>query len=324
VIRMIGRKLLLIALVLPLLHAAGFFYAHSFAHRQVSARFGWIVPPAGEGFAEAYRAYLGQIAEGDLGDVQRVPMTSFLSRPLERSARLFAVGLGVTILLGPLVGLLAISGRTRRIRPSAQALLSIGSTVPGFFFGTVLIALLLYLSRAGITPGRGTWLPVQGYGTTWHLVLPVLTLALRPVMYVGYLTAGLLEGELQQDYIRVARSKGWGWRGQLWRHALPNIVSPVVVALGQSVRMLASGLLLVEALFDWRGTGWLFWQVMALGEQAFGRSPMFLNAQMLATLLVLFGLVLLLADLVASVIAHLVDPRLRRAADTPSRRLATA
>ncbi len=316
---MIGRKLLLIALVLPLLHAAGFFYAHSYAQRQISARFGWIVPPKAEPFGEAYRAYLGRIAEGDLGDVQRVPMSSFLSRPLERSARLFAVGLGVTILLGPIIGVLAIAGRTRRIRPSAQAILSIGSTVPGFFFGTVLIALLLYLSRAGITPGRGTWLPVQGYGTTWHLVLPVLTLALRPVMYVGYLTAGLLEGELQQDYIRVARSKGWGWNGLLWRHALPNIVSPVVVALGQSVRMLASGLLLVEALFDWRGVGWLFWQVLALGDQAFGRSPVFLNEQVLATLLALFGAVLLVADLTASAIAHLVDPRLRRAA-TPTRR----
>jgi ABC-type dipeptide/oligopeptide/nickel transport system permease component len=324
VARLLGRKVLLMLILLPLLHAAGFYYAHSFAGARVMQRFEWVRAPVGESFRDDYAAYLAGVREGNWGDVRRVPIESFLQRPLERSARLFAVAAAVTVVLGPTLGLVSVSRRTGRIRGSAQAILSIGSTVPGFFFGTVLIALLLYLSRAGITPGRGTWIPVQGYGTTWHMVLPVLTLALRPTMYVAYLTAGMVEGELQQDYIRVARSKGIGWQGQLWRHALPNIISPVIVALGQSTRMLVSGLLLVEALFDWRGLGWQFWQVIALGEPGVSRSPVYLHAPLAATLLAIFAAALLLADLIAAVIAHLVDPRLRRAGESRAGQLATA
>jgi ABC-type dipeptide/oligopeptide/nickel transport system permease component len=286
--------------------------------------FDWVRVPVRESFRADYAAYLAGMRQGNLGNVQRVPIERYLQRPLERSARLFAVGAAVTIVLGPVLGVMSVSRRTGRIRGSAQAILSVGSTVPGFFFGTVLIALLLYLSRAGITPGRGTWIPVQGYGATWHLVLPVLTLALRPTMYVAYLTAGMLEGELQQDYIRVARSKGVGWQGQLWRHALPNIISPVIIALGQSARMLVSGLLLVEALFDWRGLGWLFWQVIALGETGTARSTVYLHAPLSALLLVIFAATLLLADLIATLIAHLADPRLRRASESRAGQLATA
>lgn len=311
-VRLIGRKLALIVVLLPLLNAVGFFYAVSFAPRQVTRQFRTIQelepPPP---FLESYSAYLQNARAGDWGEIQRTPLPRLLATPLKNSLILLVIGFAVTVVLGPLVGVLSISQQTGRISPRAQLLLTAGSAVPGFFLGSLLIALLLMLSRAEWYPGRGTLLPIQGFGVDAHLVLPVLTLATRPVLYIANVTAGLLEHELQQEYVRVALSKGLRWRTALWRHAFPNIVASVTISAGQSLRMLISGMILAEALFDWRGIGRLFLNVLAL-DRGGNRTGYYLNPELLALILVCFGAILLLADLVASVIAHSADPRLRQ------------
>lgn len=316
-IRVATRKLLLFVVLLPLLNALGFAYATSFAPTQVRNQFDFMqtredTPP----FTTAYPAYIRELLGGSFGAIQFVPLTTIVGEPLRNSLVLLGIGLVGTIVLGPLLGVGAISPRTGRIRSSMQAFLTVGSTVPGFFFGSVLIVLILYLTRWQIYRGPNTVLPVQGFGFDSHLILPVLTLAARPILYVAYLTAGLLENELQQDYVRVARSKGLIWRAQLWRHALPNISASVVTALGQSVRMLVGSLILVEALFSWPGIGRMLLNVLALNEEGIANNY-FLNPALLALLVVILGALLLLADLLASLIATASDPRLR-SGDAPT------
>lgn len=316
-IRVATRKLLLFVVLIPLLNALGFAYATSFAPTQVREQFEFMQtrddPPS---FTTAYPAYVREVIGGSFGAIEVVPLTTIVAEPLRNSAVLLSIGLVCTIVFGPMLGVAAISPRTGRIRSGAQAFLTVGSTVPGFFLGSVLVVSMLYLSRWDIYRGEGTLVPVQGFGFDSHLILPLITLAARPILYVGYLTAGLLENELQQDYVRVARSKGLSWRAQLWHHALPNINASVVTAIGQSVRMLAGGLILVEALFDWRGVGRMLLNVLALNEAGIPNSY-FLNPPLLALLVVIFGALLLLADLLASLIATASDPRLR-SSDAPT------
>lgn len=316
--RLLGRKLLLMLLLLPVLNAVGFYYAVTFAPAVITNEFNFVVSEhVSTAFWPAYQTYLQNMMEGDWGAIQRTPLRSFLLRPLMNTLWLLLIGVGVTVVLGPLVGVLAVSPRTGRIGRRAQLVLTVGSAVPGFFLGSLLIVALIYLARADWYPGRGTPIPVQGFGIDAHLILPVLTLAARPVLYIASVTAGLLENELQQEYVRVARSKGLGWGRLLWRHAFPNIVAPVTVTIGQSLRLLISGLILAEALFDWRGLGRLFLLVVAIESR--GRTTeYFLKPELLALILVFFGLVLLLADLIASVIAHLADPRLRQVDERPA------
>lgn len=312
--RLIGRKLALILVLLPLLNAAGFFYAVNFAPRQIYNQVGIMQEDRRleEPFLRRYRAYLQNVSRGDWGVIERTPVLKLIRTPLRNSLILLVIGVAVTVLLGPLLGVLAVSPQTNRISPRAQLLLTVGSAVPGFFLGSLLIALLLSISRASWYPGRGPILPVQGFGLDAHLVLPVLTLATRPVLYIANITAGLLESELQQEYIRVALSKGLRWRTVLRRHALPNVVGAVTISVGQSLRMLISGLILAEALFDWRGIGRMFLGVIALDERG-SRTLYTLEPNLLALILVCFGAILLLADLLASVIAYSTDPRLREA-----------
>ena len=113
----------------------------------------------------------------------------------------------------------------------------------------------------------------------------------------------------------MARSKGLGWPRLFWAHAFPNVASAIVVTIGQSTRLLISGLIIVETLFLWPGIGRLF--MLDIGIRADGRTPFdfFAHPELLAALAVVFGAMLLLSDLVASTIAYLLDPRQRRPAN---------
>lgn len=305
--RLIGRKLLLILLLLPILNLVGFFYA--VIYRRIP------LPGARPGSQPhdlpSYRAYLDGLLAGDLGRVGSAPISSVLAEPIINSLLLLAAALTLIVMLGPLLGALAVSRQTRRIRSPALIVTTVGQSVPGFVLGVTIISLMLLRTFSSGT--RSTPLPLSGFGLDEHLILPVLVLAIRPLLQVVRVTSELLEHELQQEYIRVARGKGLSWRSVYWRHALPNIVAAVVVTLGQSARLLISGLIIVETLFLWPGVGRIFMQ--AVGIRADGRVPLqfFASPDLIAALAVLFGGWLLLADLVTSIAATWADPRLRHA-----------
>jgi peptide/nickel transport system permease protein len=319
--RIFARKVALLVVVLPLLHMAAFYYAQR-VFPQLLASIGAIAgasrslavaddASSAGAFFPTYRAYLRQVASGDLGTISGVPLTAQLGGPLTNSLVLVALAFGATLLLGLPLGVASLSRRTDRVSPGATLLLTAGSSLPSYFFGAVTVALVVYTARYLYHPIRDL-VPWQGFGFDQHLILPVLALAIRPVFYVARIVAGLLEDELQHDYVRTARSKGVPWRGLLWRHAVPNIVSPTTVAIGHTLRIIASQLIVVEALFNWPGLGRM--TLLTLGIRTDGSAPtaLFGNAALLATLSVLFGLLLLGSDSIASLLAYRADPRLRR------------
>ncbi|GIV95719.1 MAG: glutathione ABC transporter permease [Herpetosiphonaceae bacterium] len=314
-VRLIARKLVLIVLLLPLLNALGYFYATTYRRLLRGASTYSQLPILG-GAANTgdYGAYFRGLLSGDLGKIDQTPISSILAEPVRNSLIVLGLALLVTVVFGLALGFLAISPRTKRVRPLALVFLTAGSSLPGFFLGSAALALIIYGSL--LKPGRGTIFPIGGFGLDEHLILPVLTLASRPMLQVARVAGGLLENELQQDYIRVALSKGLSWRRILWQHAFPNIVAPIVITIGQSMRLLIGGLIIVEALFRWPGIGRVF--MIIVGVRVDGRVPLefFSNPELLAAIALIFGIWLLLADLITSVVAALSDPRLRQAASS--------
>jgi ABC-type dipeptide/oligopeptide/nickel transport system permease component len=228
--------------------------------------------------------------------------------------------LAVAIVFGLLLGLLSISPRTKRISPQALIVLAAGSSMPGFLAGGMLLSFMVYQTLYAGNPR--TFLPLSGFGLDEHLILPVIVLALQPTMYIAKVTAGLVEHELQQDYIRVARSKGLSWLQLLWLHALPNMIAPVLVTIGESVRLIVGALVIVEALFIWPGIGRIFLFTVGLRLDARPPGVYFGNPDLLATIVVILGAWLLLADLIASALSYWVDPRLGLANEHTEIRLA--
>jgi oligopeptide transport system permease protein len=244
---------------------------------------------------EQYTAYLGDLAQGDLGPSFKYPGRSV--------NELIAAGFPVTAELGFYALLVAISiggiaGVVASLRPnSAQdyipmSVAMIGICVPSLLMGPILILIFgIYLE----------WLPVSGWGDMpGDKILPAITLGSTYAAYIARLgRAGMLE-VMSQDYIRTARAKGLPEWQVVTRHALRGGMIPVVAFLGPAFAGLLSGSFVVETIFQIPGLGRIYVQA------AFNRDyTVILGATVfLATLIVVF-------NLLSDILAAWMNPRLR-------------
>ena len=130
--------------------------------------------------------------------------------------------------------------------------------------------------------------------------VPALVLAVQLMaVYSRYMRASLLE-VLNADYVRTARAKGAGERRVVGRHAMRNAMIPVTTQLAGDVGALFGGLVITETVFQWPGTGLMFIQAVD-----------FVDIPIMATYLLLVGVLFVAINLVVDVLYAVVDPRLR-------------
>lgn len=172
--------------------------------------------------------------------VSRVPATALLA----------GVSMSFATILGVLLGVLAARkpfGLVDRVLMSSALA---GISVPSFVSGSVLQ--LVFGSMLFV-------LPVSGYVDKGfsYLVLPALTLGIRPLSIISRVTRSGLLDVLKQDFIRTARSKGLSSRQILLKHALPNVWGPVITTVSSWFAAVLSGTFFIEYIFNWPGIGLL-------------------------------------------------------------------
>jgi len=133
-----------------------------------------------------------------------------------------------------------------------------------------------------------------------NLILPALTLGIRPLAIITQLTRSAMLDVLSQDYIRTAYAKGLSKRVVLFKHALRNALNPVITAITGWFAELLAGAFFVEYIFGWKGIGKT--TVDALEKLDF---PVVMGSVLLTA--ALFILINILADLLYKV----VDPRVQ-------------
>ena len=182
----------------------------------------------------------------------------------------------------------------------------IGISAPSFFMGIVIAYLFGYVWRSytglhmtgslfDLDPFEGKVLQLR------NLLLPAVTLGIRPLAIVTQLTRSSMLDVLKQDYIRTARAKGLPERSVVWRHALPNALNPVMTAVTGWFAELLAGAFFVEYIFGWKGLGKV--TVDALEKLDY---PVVMGSILLTA--ALFVLVNALADLLYA----RLDPRIRK------------
>lgn len=178
--------------------------------------------------------------------LERLPATALLAG----TATLLGVGLGLSL------GILAALRTNSTLDVLVSTVSLLGQSVPNFWLGIMLI---LVFAR------QLQWLPSSGMGGLANLVLPAVTLAL---LLIGVLTrlvrSGLVE-VMREDYIRSAYAKGLARRQVTTKHALPNMLIPVVTVIGLQLGNLLAGAVIVETVFAWPGSGRLL--VEAIGQR---------------------------------------------------------
>lgn len=183
---------------------------------------------------------------------------------------------------------------------------TMGVSLPSFFAAILIGWLFAYVlgEYTGLNL-TGNWQVMDDFGEgiryEWkNLILPVLTLGMRPLGVIVQLTRNSMLDTLSMDFIRTARAKGLNEKRVIWVHGLRNSLNPVVTAISGWFASMMAGVVFIEYIFGWKGLGYVV--VDALGNFDL---PLVLGCVL--TISVIFIIVNFLVDIAYS----LLDPRIR-------------
>jgi peptide/nickel transport system permease protein len=249
-----------------------------------------------------YALYLDRLLHGNLGFSYHFnqSVASLLALDVPKTGLLVGAAYVFALLVAIPVGLLQALRRGKPVDHTITTLAFIGYAMPSFWLGFLLIA--LFSVQFHVLPPEGP----QGasVGAVLHdpeaLVLPVLTLTVITVaLFSRFMRSSTIE-TLLQDFVRTARAKGMSTMQLVSRHVVRNSLLPVVTLIGLSFPYVISGAVVVEALFNYPGMGWLFWSAAQAQDY-----PVLLGFT------VVVGTATVVGNLLADVAYALLDPRIR-------------
>lgn len=163
-------------------------------------------------------------------------------------------------LIGVLLGVLSAVHQNTWIDKLSVAFSTLGISAPSFFAGIIIAWIFGFVlskyTGLNMSGSLYSYDPFRGEVITWkNLILPMVTLGLRPLAIIVQLTRSAMLDVLGQDYIRTARAKGLSEHAVIYRHALKNALNPVVTAIANWFASLLAGSFFVEYVFGYNGLG---------------------------------------------------------------------
>lgn len=239
-----------------------------------------------------YFYWLVNVLHGDLGYSYRTgqPVLDEILTRLPATIKLAIVSLVISIIIAIPIGILSAAKQYSVIDNISIISALIGVSVPNFWLGLLLI--LFFSMSLG-------WLPVYGYESLEHIILPAITLGTGMAAVTTRLMRSNMLEELGKDYIRTAKAKGLS-KAAVVRHASKNALIPVVTIVGLQFGSLIEGAVVVEVVFAWPGIGRL------LVNSIFAR-----DFPVIQGCILLIAVMFVLANLLVDISYAYLDPRIR-------------
>ncbi len=252
-------------------------------------------------FHERLLGWYAALLQGDLGQSVLLgrSVTAAILERLPITLSLTGLALLLSIAIGIATGVLAAMRVNTWVDQTTMTIALAGLSLPDFWLGLVMIYFF------AVTLG---WLPTGGYveltvdplGWLRSMALPALALALTQIGLLSRMTRASMLDVLRQDFIRTARAKGLPNRIVIGKHALANVMIPVVTVIGLSVGILLGGAIVIEQVFSIPGVGRLI-----IGGILRRDFPVIQGG------LLLTATIFVLVNLLVDVLYAVVDPRVR-------------
>lgn len=233
-------------------------------------------------------------------------VSSILAEAFPNTILLALVSITMAFVLGVLFGSVAAIYKDTWIEKAILLVTSLGMSLPSFF-AAILIAwifaflladytgLSMFGSLYGVDDfGRGEYVDLK------NIILPAVTLGIRPLSVICELTKSTMKEVLQQDYIRTAKAKGLSIFKIIKNHALRNTLNPVVSSISSWFASLLAGAVFVEYIFDWKGVGVVI--VDSLEKYDF---PVLMGA------LIVICIMLVIINILTDIVYAFLDPRIK-------------
>lgn len=203
--------------------------------------------------------YVLNVLQGDLGVSlrSRLPVLQEVMTRLPITIELALASIVITIVIGMLAGIISATKQYSFSDFSIMILALLGVSLPSFCVGL----LLMYFVSV-----KMHLLPVAGWGTWKHVILPAITLGASGAAIVARMTRSSMLDVLRQDYIRTAKAKGLKQNIIIYKHALKNAIIPVITVVGLQFGILLGGSVLVESVFAINGLGRLIVEAIRMRD----------------------------------------------------------
>ncbi|GAB2176452.1 ABC transporter permease [Dongia sp. agr-C8] len=267
--------------------------------------------------------YIWSVFQGDLGVSLRTsqPILEDLAHVFPATLELATWGIVIGTVIGIPLGVWAAVAKDTVIDHLIRFVGLVGYSMPIFWLG--IMALLIFYAKLDWLPGPGRLdfgyediiTPVTGIMTIdtliagetdlfWnavaHLILPAALLGYYSLAYISRMTRSLMLSQLRQEYVLTARVKGVPERRIIWKHAMGNILVPLITVVALSYGNLLEGSVLTETVFAWHGIG------LYITDSIFGQD---LPAVMGGTIVV--GFVYIIINTLTDLAYRFLDPRAR-------------
>ncbi|HEY8287006.1 MAG TPA: ABC transporter permease [Chloroflexota bacterium] len=248
-----------------------------------------------------YLSWLGGLLHGDLGNslIFQVPAGPLVLNKLGNSAILAGAAFIFTVPVSLVLGILAGLNKNRWPDTVISLVTLAGVAQPEFVTGTFLVA--IFATWLHWLPATNTFDTSIGF---WPLVqsfiMPVITLSLVLLAYIGRMTRTNVIDVMETDYVRTAVLKGVSYRSVVLRHALRNALLPSITIIASNVGWLLGGIVVTESLYGYPGLGRLLLQAVQQRD-----------VPLLQDITLLIALIFSLSNLLADVLYVVLNPRVR-------------
>ena len=248
---------------------------------------------------EQYVIYLGNMVQGDFGisfTQQNRKVNDIIQDHFPVSAALGILAITFAALGGILWGALTALYRNQLPDIIIMFLVILGISVPSFVFAALGQLLLVNITQWF----NISFLPVAGWGTFAHMIVPSLVLGLGTMALLTRLMRSSMLEIVNEDFIRTARAKGLSPSRIFFQHQLRNAILPVVTVLGPQIAAITTGGFVVELVFAIPGLGRYFVQAV---QQ--------LDYTVIMGTTVFYGAFLVFMVILVDIIYGFIDPRVR-------------
>jgi len=232
-------------------------------------------------------------------------VTSILAQTVPNTFVLAITAMIFASIIGIILGVLAAVYKNTWIDQSAIAASILGISAPSFFAGIIIAWFFGFLlspytglnmsgSLYDYDPFRGEVLVLK------NLILPMLTLGLRPLAIIMQLTRSEMLDVLQKDFIRTAKAKGLSQYQIIIKHALRNALNPVVTAISGWFASLLAGSFFVEYIFGFNGLG-----KATVDALEYADLPVIMGS------ILFIALVFIIINIISDLLYALLDPRVK-------------
>lgn len=237
--------------------------------------------------------------------ITKRPVSDIIEDTLPETAILAFTSIIIASILGIFLGIISAVKQNSWYDKFSFIFAVLGMAAPSFLMGLIIAWLFGYVltKYTGLNPTGSLYDFDVWDGQELklkNLILPSITLGIRPLAIVVQLMRSSLLDVMSQDYIRTAKAKGLTMYKIIIKHALKNALNPVVTAISGWFAGLMAGAIFVEKIFNWKGIGFEVFDALTRNDL-----PVVMGAT------IVFATIFVLINIIVDIIYGILDPRVR-------------